>query len=145
MDTERVLADVQSAVRGEHRFNRWRDVHVGIDAGAVVLEGQVDSVAVKKLLLARAAAHPAVAGVVDRLRVAPMQHMGDGEIRDRLRDALLAEPALTEVALREVVKGRTAPVRESAGARGDISIRVENGIVILDGRALTAPRRRDRR
>ena len=133
METERLLEEVQSAVRGEPRFRRWRDVRVGIDAGVVVLEGEVDSVAVKKLLLARAAAHPAVTGIVDRLRVAPMRRMGDGEIRNWLRDALLAEPALTEVALSEVVKGTVVRVRAPTGARGGICIRVEDGIVTLDG------------
>jgi osmotically-inducible protein OsmY len=133
MEAERVLAELRSALRGEPRFTRGRDVHVAIDAGAVVLQGEVDSVAVKKLLLARAAAHPAVTGVIDRLRVAPAQRMGDGEIRDRLRDALLAEPALAEVALREVVKGTVVPVRDPVDVRGEVCFRVEDGVVTLDG------------
>jgi len=133
MNTERILIEVRSAIRGEPRLRRWRDVRVAIEAGAVVVEGEVDSVAVKKLLLARAAAHPAVTGVVDRLRVAPAHRTGDGEIRDRLRDALLAEPALGEVALREVVKGTVVPVRELQSARGDVCARVEDGVVTFDG------------
>jgi len=129
METERILSEIRSAIRSA----RGRDVRVALEAGAVILEGEVDSVAVKKRLLARAAAHPAVTGVVDRVRVAPAQRMGDGEIRDRLRDALLAEPALGEVALREVVKGTVVPVREPQGARGDVCLRVEDGVVTLDG------------
>jgi hypothetical protein len=43
MDTERVLAELRSAVRSEPRFTRWREVRVAVDAGSVVLEGEVDN------------------------------------------------------------------------------------------------------
>ena len=131
-----IVAEVRSALRSEPRFTHWREVDVSLDAGALALAGEVESVAVKKLLLGRAAAHPGVAGIVDRLRVAPARRMGDGEIRDRLRDALLAEPAFTEIALHEIVKGETVTVRAPVGSgRNDIGIRVDDGIVTLDGSA----------
>jgi osmotically-inducible protein OsmY len=134
-ETERTLAALRSALRGEPRFARGWDVHVALDAGSAVLEGEVASVAVKKLLLARAAAQRSVVGVVDRLRVAPARRMGDCEIRDRLLNALLAEPALAEVALREIVKGSVVPVSEPMNARGDLSVRIDDGVVTLDGSA----------
>jgi hypothetical protein len=37
---------------------------------------------------------PEVTGILDRLRVRPAQRMGDGELRDLVRDAVLQEPAL---------------------------------------------------
>jgi osmotically-inducible protein OsmY len=135
MDTARILAEVRSALHSEPRFTHWRDVDIELDSGALAISGEVENVAVKKLLLERAAAHPGIEGIVDRLRVAPARHMGDGEIRDHLRDALLAEPAFVEVALYEIAKERTSAVREPARRRGDICIRVDDGVVTLDGNA----------
>lgn len=134
MKAERLLAEVRSGLRREPRFKRWRDVALTLDAGDLVIEGEVESLAVKKLLLKRAAAQAGVGGIVDRLRVSPARRMGDGEIRDRLRDALLAEPALTEVALHEIVKAESSTVREPIDAHGTgICLRVDDGIVTLYG------------
>lgn len=131
MDSAHILAEVRSALHSEPRFRRWRDVNVTLESGALAIEGEVENVAVKRLLLERAAAHPGIAGIIDRLRIAPARRMGDGEIRDRLRDALLEEPAFMEVALYE----RTAAIREPARRRGDIRFRVDDGVVTLDGNA----------
>lgn len=134
MNAERLLAEVRTDLRSEPRFTHWRDVALALDAGDLVIEGKVESIAVKKLLLKRAAAHCGVRGIVDRLRVTPARHMGDGEIRDRLRAALLAEPAFAEVALHEIVKTESSTVREPTRAHGaDICTRVDDGIVTLYG------------
>ena len=50
---------------------------MGGPRGVLTLEGEVVSIAVKKLVLERAAAVPAVAAVIDRLHVVPAQKMGD--------------------------------------------------------------------
>lgn len=103
-------------------------------AGALTLEGELDSVAAKKLALEAAAAIPGVDGIVDRLRVVPAQRMGDKEVRDLVRDAILQEPALAELTVLERVKDELVTVREPAqGTRGDIRISVTDGVVTLDG------------
>ena len=131
---ERVLEEVRASFHSEPRFGPHGHVELDFSDGTLTVEGEVQSVAVKKLLLECGAAHPAVDGIADRLRVAPAQPMGDSQIRDVVRDALLEEAALAEVAIREVVKGETLTVREPPGAcRGDISIEVEDGVVTLDG------------
>lgn len=102
--------------------------------GTLTLEGEVKSVAAKKLALECAAALPEVTGIVDRLHVEPAQHMGDGQIRDLLRDALVQEPAFSEFAIGELIKGQLALVREPATVRrGSIEIDVSDGIVTLNG------------
>ena len=58
------------------------------------MDGEVDHIAGKKLALEAAARVPGVANIVDRLRVRPPTPMGDGEIRDKVRDALLEEITL---------------------------------------------------
>jgi osmotically-inducible protein OsmY len=135
-ERERVLAEVRSALHSEPRFGPHGRLTLDFDQGALTVEGEVADVAVKKLLLARAAAHPAVDGILDRLRVAPAQAMGDGQVRDLVRDALIEEPALAEVALRETIKGKVQSVREPPEQRrGDICVTVEDGVVTLDGEA----------
>jgi len=102
--------------------------------GIMTVEGEVGDVAAKKLALECIAALPQVAGVVDRLRVKPAQPMRDKEIRDHLRNALLQEPAFSDLALREVVKGQVLAVREPVGgAGGTITIEVEDGVAVLNG------------
>ncbi|HVO26877.1 MAG TPA: BON domain-containing protein [Candidatus Margulisiibacteriota bacterium] len=131
---ERVLHEVRTSFHSEPRFGPHGRVELDFSDGDLTIEGEVRTVAVKKLLLERAAAHPAVAGIVDRLHVIPLQAMGDSQIRHLVRDALLEESALAEVAIREVVKGETLTVREPPDpCRGDICIEVGDGIVTLDG------------
>lgn len=99
-----------------------------------MVEGEVANVAAKRCALERIAAIPEVAGIVDRLRVTPAAPMGDAEIRNHLRDALLNEPALANIAILEVVKGEELQVRAPPeGAGGNIRLRVDDGVVTLDG------------
>jgi osmotically-inducible protein OsmY len=99
----------------------------------LTVEGEVGDVAAKKLPLERAAALPEVSGIIDRLRVRPAQPMGDGEIRDRLTDALLQEPAFADFAIRSLKDQPVEIVREPLEPRGAIELEVEDGIVTLNG------------
>ncbi len=133
-ERERILADVRGALHSEPRLPPGTEIHLELSDAALTLQGEVPNVAVKKRLLARAAANPAVAGIVDRLRVTPAAPMGDKEIRDHLRDALISEPALAEMTLLERVGNELLPVRRTpATKRGVITIAVEDGVVTLDG------------
>jgi len=131
---ERVLAEVRASFHSEPRFGPHGHVGLDFSDGTLTIEGEVPTIAAKKLLLERAAAHPSVDGIVDRLHVAPLQTMGDSQIRNLVRDALLEEAALAEVAIHDVVKGETLTVREPPDpCRGDICIEVADGVVTLDG------------
>jgi osmotically-inducible protein OsmY len=101
--------------------------------GALTLDGEVASVAAKKLAMEAAAALPEVTGIVDRLTVAPAQPMGDGAIRDELRKAFLQEPAFGDFAIRETARGCTDMVREPQQKTGVIEYEVDDGIVTLNG------------
>jgi osmotically-inducible protein OsmY len=103
------------------------------DDGTLTLEGEVASVAAKKLALEAAAAVPGVTGIIDRVRVTPAQPMGDGAIRDELRRAFLQEPAFADFAIRETAKGRTESVSEPTRCDGMIEYEVADGIVTLNG------------
>jgi len=129
-----VLAEIRAALQSEPRFPIGAEIHLNITDGALTIAGEVPDVAVKKMLLARAAAHPAVSGIIDRLRVAPASPMGDKEIRDHLCDSLLSEPALAEIAILERIVDKLVPLRRPPAARrGMITITVADGVVTLDG------------
>jgi osmotically-inducible protein OsmY len=137
MDTaaRAVLDQARRALRSEPRLDLHRTpVALAFADGVMTVEGEVDSIAAKKLALERIAALPEVAGIVDWLRVRPAQAMGDGQIRDSVRNALLADPAFAGLTIREVVKGKELAVHEpAAGANGVIAVRVEQGVVTLAG------------
>lgn len=133
---ERVLAEVRSALASEARIGvHDHPIAMQFAAGDLTLEGEVGSVAAKKLALERAAAVPGVASIVDRLHVAPAERMGDDAVRQAVLDAFLQEPAFTELALREETKGRVDTVRASPiDTAGVIVVAVADGVVTLDGR-----------
>lgn len=131
-----VLSEVRIALRKDSRVSpAYRSIHLEFSNGDLTMEGEVPTIAVKKLALEHAAAVSAVTHIVDRLRVAPAERMEDGQIRDLMRDALLQEPALEECTVREWVKGDLRIARTPASSRGTIDIRVEDGVVTLDGEA----------
>jgi len=131
---EPVLREVRAAFEHEPRINLHRfPIHLDFNQDDLVLEGEVENIAAKKLALEFAGAVSGVRGIVDRLRVAPSEHMGDAEIRDHVRDALLQEPALETCSIRARVKSAIEAYRELSEASGDILIEVEEGVVTLNG------------
>ncbi|PTL76658.1 BON domain-containing protein [Vitiosangium sp. GDMCC 1.1324] len=112
-----------------------RPVRMSLDTGDVlVLEGEVEDVASKKLLLEVAAATPGLSGIVDRLHVAPARPMSDAEVRQHVVDTLLDEPALRDCGVRVRDGGQVRVLRPTApGVRGCLEVRVAEGIVTLDG------------
>ncbi|MFZ5791133.1 MAG: BON domain-containing protein [Pseudomonadota bacterium] len=135
IDSKTVLDQVREALTSEPRVApRARQIALDFADGALTLEGEVADIAAKKLALERAAAVPGVDTIVDRLHVTPAVRMGDGEIRDDVRNALLQEPAFAQFAISERVSGAVQVVREPvAQRRGWIEIDVTGGIVLLNG------------
>lgn len=133
--SEDLTHSVHSALQGEPRIElSHHPLRLRMEAGDLVMEGEVEDVAAKKLALERAAAIPGVDRIIDRLRVRPARRMDDGQVLQHVVDALLGEPALQHLGLR---------IREGAGlrvlrpqpplSRGGIEVRVEDGVVTLDG------------
>jgi osmotically-inducible protein OsmY len=129
-----ILNTIRAALMSEPAVGlRKHPIELRCEDGTVTLEGEVASVAAKKLALEGAAGVPGVVGIVDRLRVAQAQPMGDGAIRDELRSAFLQEPAFAGFAIREAAKGRTEHVSEPSQRDGIIEYEVNGGIVTLNG------------
>lgn len=131
-----VLDAVRSALAAEGRLDMGaHPITLAFSDGTLTLQGEVASVAAKKLALERAAAVPAVTGVVDRLHVAPAQRMDDAELGRLIRDALLQEPAFADFAIGQQGDKSGNSLREPPGtARGCIEIEIEDGVVTLNGR-----------
>lgn len=127
---------LRAALEREPRVNLHTDrIEVEFEDGVATLSGEVADIAAKRLTLERAAALPAVTGIVDRLHVRPAERMGDGEIADHLGEALLGESAFHECGLVRHVGDETVQLRPSRadGLAYWIEYRVEDGVVTLDG------------
>lgn len=126
---------LRAAFEHEPRLNLHRyPIDVAVEGNTLILEGDVENVAAKKVALELGAAIPEVEGVVDRLRIARSTKMTDAEIRDHLRDAFVQEPVFREVSLQVEAEGHRETARR---ARGEpyafIHAAVEDGVVTLNG------------
>jgi len=133
-DEGNVLDTVRSALHSEPRVHVTDGpIRLAFANGELTMEGEVDHIAGKKLALEAAARVPGVSIIIDRLHVRPATPMGDGDIRDKVRDALLEEIALASCTIRVWDKGEMQMVRDVQDAVGTIDVRVADGIVTLDG------------
>jgi len=141
-----ILKSIRAAFECEPRINLHRHaIHFDMtDDGALILEGELGSVAAKKLALELAGAAPDVRGVVDRLHVAPAERRGDGAILDSLTGLLLGTRDLQNCALSALKQGQTLPLQEARGedASGDILVSVKDGVVTLDGWVISLSHKR---
>ena len=102
--------------------------------GALILEGEVDRVAQKKLALEVAAAHPDIAAIVDRLRVRPAERLSDAAIRSRLRETFSLDPSLAGFRITEVAgSGRSKQIAQPDAETGTLEYAVSDGRVTLNG------------
>jgi osmotically-inducible protein OsmY len=130
-----IVDRARQALRSERRIEPHHEsIKMNFEDGTLTIEGEVPDVAAKKCALERIAAVPGIVGIVDRLHVRPATLMGDAEIRTHLADAIVSDPALANLAVSEFAKGREQSLRAPPeGAKGNIRIRVESGVVTLEG------------
>ncbi|HTW54605.1 MAG TPA: BON domain-containing protein [Stellaceae bacterium] len=129
-----LLERVREALRADTRVGfDEASISLSVDGDQIIIDGEVADIAAKRWALHRAAELVQNRGIVDRLHVRPAVAMEDGMIRDLVRNALIDEAALSRCRLRERVKGKFLLVRDPPGARETIDIRVEDGVVILEG------------
>jgi osmotically-inducible protein OsmY len=133
--SEAICTRVRAALGHDPRINLHRHpIHLHGEGGILTMDGEVGDIVAKKRALELAAAVPGVDGLVDRLRVAPTRPMGDGAIRDHVRDALLQEPAFANFAVEVRDQGRLDTIRPASGTPcGGIEVAVAAGVVTLNG------------
>jgi osmotically-inducible protein OsmY len=141
---ESISRQVRGALEKESRVNlHSHPVKVDVADDTVILEGDVENIAAKKLALELAAAVDGVRGVVDRLRIAVAARNGDGAMRDTLCALLLREPELLTCTLRAVAKGRIETLRDAAAdGAGVIEVAIDDGVVTLEGTVISLSHKR---
>jgi len=94
---QEIIRQIEGSLTRDPRVNLPAN-HLAIhsEGGYVVMEGTVDSVAAKRLAPRLAAQVRGVKSVDDRLRVAPPHPMGDLEIAEHIRHALIQERNIEE-------------------------------------------------
>jgi osmotically-inducible protein OsmY len=103
--------------------------------GSLIVEGEVERVAAKKLALERIGALPSVDLIVDRLYVRPARKMGDADIRAHLRNAFVEEPSFAALEITELKGAARQPMSSPPEPIGDLDYEVDDGLVTLNGSA----------
>jgi osmotically-inducible protein OsmY len=131
---ETVAKEIRARLERDPRINLHRyPISIAVQNDDLILAGEVESIATKKLALLAAAETPGVQRIVDRLEVTPAEKMGDAEISDHVCRVLLEEAALERCLIRRIT-GQVVTVREvPKEAGGSILIEVKDGVVTLNG------------
>lgn len=107
------IKDLKAALTDKlHIDLRQNPIRCWMEDDSIVIEGVVDSIALKKRALFFAMGLKGSSGIVDRLRVRPSMRMSDGEIKKHMYDALAEETTL---------------------AGSGIKVEVTDGVVDLEG------------
>ncbi|MEO5700195.1 MAG: BON domain-containing protein [Casimicrobiaceae bacterium] len=144
VDSETAVKQVRAALEIDPAINLHRyPVRVSVDANVLVLEGEVESVAAKKLALVHAIAVDGVGDVVDRLRVIPAQRRGDGAVRDGYAALLAGQREYSNCGIRTRDAAGSKLVRAAPEERsGDIEISVDDGVIRLTGSVISLSHKR---
>lgn len=116
--------------------------------GVLTIEGEAQTLAVKKRALRMAAIVSGAMGLADRLHVRRPAVMTDGEIRTAIGERLALDPRFQDLSIEEdldprpTVEAYRPAVTPPAEARGRIGISVDDGVVTLDGRVPGLVRKR---
>ena len=112
-----------------------RPVHIEYNVvdRSLILEGEVDSIIVKRRAYECVSRVDGVDGIMDRLRVRPSEPRGDGAIRESITQAILNEPTLRDCALHVYHKGVMETLRVPPGGKDVIGVTVVDGVVELNG------------
>lgn len=120
-------------------------VAIAVDRDHIALEGEVGWIGAKRRALQYAGTIDSDARVIDRLRVAPAERKGDGEVRDRVCAFILSEQSLNCCSVRARVKGAWESLRSPAPDDercGAIDIAVADGVVTLSGHVISLAHKR---
>lgn len=128
-----VIHSLMAALERDSRVDLHQyPVRVSNGGAELVLEGDVENIAAKKIIARTAQRIAAGQPVLDRLRVLASETREDGALRTEVTKALLEEPVFTEYTIRAGRNQQLETIREGRGA-GQIDIHAEAGAVCLEG------------
>jgi osmotically-inducible protein OsmY len=130
-----VIKAIYATLEKDPRINLHRyPVSIAMQNGDLVLAGEVENVAAKKLALVAAAETHGVRRIIDRLRVTPAEKLGDAEIRDRVCKLLIEESALERCLIHGEVGDNVETLQKTTPeSKGLIVVTVNEGVVTLNG------------
>ncbi len=137
--------EVKAALEVDPRVDLHRfPINVVNDGDGLRLEGEVESIAAKRVALALARRVSGIERVIDALRLVPVEPRGDGDIRDTFARGLLQQPELRNCTLRQHHKGRDELVQEAHDdwPSGEIAFGVADGELSLDGKVISLSHKR---
>jgi len=139
-----LLEHLESELRADPRIDLARSrLQIGLEDEILEIDGEVPTLAAKRIITGHARTLPGIPWIVDKLRVVPAQPMTDAQIREHVRHSLAGETAFADCALEEVSNdGSVTPQRPVPNRRGTIRVLVRDGIVELDGEVPTRAHRR---
>ena len=140
-DADEVVEQVRAALLADERLDlAHHALALSFADGSLIIDGEVGSVAAKRLAIECGATVPGVERVIDQLRLIPQRPESDRELAGELGQALAGEPALAANGLLLSGRGWAEPVR--SGGEGMIEVRAEGGIVTLRGQVASHQARR---
>jgi osmotically-inducible protein OsmY len=143
-DADRLIKEVRAALTRDPRINlQASPFDVLIEGEKVVLQGEVEDIAVKRLAAERAARTVGSQKIEDRLQVRPVEALGDGAIRDFLWRHLSEEPVFVRMRLCCRVANDDDVIEQNPDdADGAIEATVRNGTIHLTGHVWSLSHRR---
>lgn len=139
-----LLREIRAAFTQEPRINKNKtSIALSCHNGTLMITGEVETIAAKKLALTHARIVYGIYNTIDRLQVTPATLAGDGAIRDALCRYLLREPALLGLDIGLHSKGQHTILRQSSSELpGRIIVEVTEGTVILTGEVTSLSHKR---
>ena len=133
--TTALLRQIRALMEKDTRINLHRcPIMISFEGEDLVLAGEVEHIATKKIALQLAATVAPTARIVDRLRLIPAEAMGDREIRNHVVKVLLEEPALESCTVRSQIPSDLDIQRKAVSEpTGTILVEVIDGVVTLNG------------
>jgi osmotically-inducible protein OsmY len=130
-----IIAKVRATLEKDTRINLHHfPIALSFEGEDLVLAGEMEYLASKKIAFELAAAIDPTARIVDRLRVKPAELMGDREIRDHVIKVLLEEPALERCQIQSRLPNSLEIHRQTVPEpTGSIYVEVNDGVVTLNG------------
>jgi len=113
--------------------------------GFLRLEGEVASLAAKRVAMALAQRVSGMQRVIDALRLMPTEPRGDGDIRDAFARSLQAQSELRNCTVRQLNKGLVETVHEEMtddSPSGDIRFGVADGVLTVTGSVISLSHKR---
>jgi osmotically-inducible protein OsmY len=140
-----VSKQLKAALEVDPRVDLRRfPIQLVTEGNGLRLEGEVETIAAKRVAMAMAQRVCGDTPVVDALRLVPAEPRGDGEIRDLFARGLQQQPELRSCTVRQQNGGRLEMLQESHSdwPSGEIGFAVEDGVVTVEGKVISLSHKR---